>query len=203
MIARPSNPYRQHLRSWILSGHHGQQATIFHTGWSLDKIIGATIAENVCHDPQCDLIISDKLDGISCLYVRRGGASLSHQRKRKWAKHHTWLIHPEPSLDLLANQDIIVRGSSSFSRRTSKRLLFSDDFANAEPRCRIRQQQCSQAESRRTDYICRWYEIPRHTPVKMKLSEQLRLAWRLHQSLTLSSERRSSHTFNPDYIWGS
>jgi hypothetical protein len=91
-------------------GAFGQQATITILGGVLDKVIGATITQKMSKcDPQCDLIISDKLDGISCLYVRRvERLHFSPEETEVGQNTHMARYIRNLPIDLL-NQDIIVR----------------------------------------------------------------------------------------------
>jgi hypothetical protein len=76
----------------------------------------------------CDLIISDKLDGISCLYRSGWSVYTSPEETEKWAKHHTWPDTSGTFLSIFANQDIIVRELVILKKDFE--TLFSDDFAN-------------------------------------------------------------------------
>jgi NAD-dependent DNA ligase len=156
----------------------GQQATpLPYWVGSLDKVIGATVTQKMSKcDPQCDLIISDKLDGISCLYVRRGGASTLLTRGNgevgQNITHMARYIRNLP-IDLLANQDIIVRGELVILKKDFE-TLFSDDFANMRnlvAGC-VNSNVPKQKVAEQIIFVA--YEIPSHSG-QMKLSEQLRL----------------------------
>jgi hypothetical protein len=151
-------------------------------------------------DPQCDLIISDKLDGISCLYVRRvERLHFSPEETGSRAKHHTHgPIHPEPSYRSLANQDIIVRGELSFSRRTSKRYspMISPTCGTSLPDV----QPMFPSRKSPNRLYCRV-----RNSVTLRSNEVIRAA-PAHEDYGHSHYRQSvaRHIrFNPDYVQGS
>jgi hypothetical protein len=141
---------------------------------------------------------SSATDGISCLYVRRGGASTLLTRgngKSGKTSHMARYIRNLP-IDLLANQDIIVRGELVILKKDFE-TLFSDDFANM--RNPLPDASGSQAESRRTDYICRV-----RNSVTLRSNEVIRAA-PAHEDYGHSHYRQSvaRHIrFNPDYVQG-
>jgi NAD-dependent DNA ligase len=144
---------------------------------SLDKVIGSAVTQKMAKcSTNSKLIVSDKLDGISCLYVRDG--SIDALLTRGNGKIGQNITHMMPYLqdlptDLFVGQNLIVRGELVIPKSVFA-THFSTDFANM--RNLVAGCVNSKIPKRETasKIVFVPYEIPSHSEY-MKLSEQLRI----------------------------
>jgi NAD-dependent DNA ligase len=144
---------------------------------SLDKVVGAAVTQRLARaDPRSDVVISDKLDGVSCVYERRGGRARLLTRGNGSVGQDITRLCPHiqgiPSAVLPGVETVLVRGELVISR-----AVFEADFAAEFSNMRNLVAGCVNSKvvklrvARAIVFVA--YEIPSHAPV-MALGEQMR-----------------------------